>query len=345
MKQYSVLIRDHSGSMHHLVQPAALDYNANIQTIKEAAIISGVEVLASVIKCGVGPGVGKVVRHIVHCPISHLPPISPMEYEANGGSTPLFDSVGNAIDLLSAVPDAYDPNVSFLIMVTTDGEENSSIKWRDCLGTEIRQLQASDRWTFVFRVPRGSKAKMVRLGIPAGNILEWDQTEKGMKDATAITTSSLSAYYADIGRGVSATKSFYTSDLSNVTTADVKVSLTDISGEIKIHLVEGALVGLPIKEFCIASAGSYTRGTAFYQLVKKEKAVQDHKLICIRHKITGEVYSGVAARDLLGLPHYGNIALVPGDHGAYDIYVQSTSVNRKLPVNTGLLIWHNFRQL
>lgn len=107
---------------------------------------------------------------------------------------PLFDSVDKLIDLLSAAPDANDPSVSFLVMVITDGEENSSMIKGPALAAKIRNRQATDRWTFVFRVPFGGKAELVRLGIPAGNIQEWEQTEEGYREATQVTTRSVTDY-------------------------------------------------------------------------------------------------------------------------------------------------------
>jgi hypothetical protein len=182
------------------------------------------------------------------------------------------------------------------------------------------------------------------LGIPEGNILEWDQTEAGFAEATMMETAATQSFYELRSSGVGATKTFY-SNLAGVAKADVEKKLVDISSEVKIHLVEGENARLPIRNFCEKVAGGFVRGTAFYQLVKPEKVVQERKMICIRHKLTGQVYTGTSARDLLGIPHFGNISLKPGDHGDYDIYVQSTSVNRKLPDKTGVMIWGNYRKI
>jgi hypothetical protein len=72
--------------------------------------------------------------------------------------------------------------------------------------------------------------------------------------------------------------------------------------------------------------------------------VHDYKQIIIRDKKTGAVYSGAEARNLLGLPHNGNVKIIPGNHGAYDVFVQSTSVNRKLPVGTQVIYWSKVGQ-
>jgi hypothetical protein len=86
---------------------------------------------------------------------------------------------------------------------------------------------------------------------------------------------------------------------------------------------------------------AYQRGSAFYELVKTEKAVQASKLIVIRNRRDGAVYAGQSARDLLGLPTQGTIKLSPGDHGDWEIFIQSTSSNRHLPVGSKVLYWAN----
>lgn len=42
---------------------------------------------------------------------------------------------------------------------------------------------------------------------------------------------------------------------------------------------------------------------------------------------------------MIGLPLDRNARLHPGDHGEYDIFIQSESVNRKLVAGTGVLYW------
>jgi len=49
-----------------------------------------------------------------------------------------------------------------------------------------------------------------------------------------------------------------------------------------------------------------------------------------------EVY-GPDARDLIGLPAGGTEKVIPGNHANYDIYIQSTSNNRRLVRGTKLI--------
>ena len=340
LKNYIGISRDHSGSMSNIKRAAAQDYNETISNIKEATTREGIDTVVSVVKCGVGRFDPKVVRESTNSSISVLQPIPESQYTTDGGGTPLFDSVGALIETLKAVPDANDPEVSFVVMVITDGYENCSRKWSGVsLGNEIRRLQATDHWTFVFRVPRGHVQSLARLGIPEGNIQEWDQTERGMAVSTQATKSAFTQFYSNLKTGKRSTDKFYT-DLVNVSPQQIKASLVNISNQVYFWPVKSSAA---IRPFCERQLHGQTmqKGAAFYQLTKTEKEVQEYKQIAIRDKVSGAVYSGIAARDLLGLPHYGTVKVAPGDHGQYDIFIQSTSVNRKLLPNTLLMYWPN----
>lgn len=349
-KQYVGLVKDHSGSMAHLSVAAMKDYNTLIGAIAGSASREDIDTIVSVVKCGVGFD-GSVQRELVNSSVSRLKPLR--TYVTDGSHTPLFDSVGEIIDILESSPDAKDPNVTFLVMVVTDGAENHSIKWNGrTLGDRMTRLQQTDRWTFTFRVPRGGTRDLERLGIPAGNVEEWEQTERDMGRSTIKSAQAVSNYFSAVTRGVRSTNSFY-ADAANVTKNDVKSTMTNISAEVRIWPVTNMdqKAGPPDRSgYRVAEIGpfvekktraTYVRGSAFYELVKSERAVQATKLIVIRSKKDGAVYAGQSARDLLNLPTTGTIKLSPGDHGDWDIYIQSTSSNRHLPVGSKVLYWKN----
>ena len=81
------------------------------------------------------------------------------------------------------------------------------------------------------------------------------------------------------------------------------------------------------------------KGAAFYQLVKTEDKIQDYKLIAIRDKDTGQIFCGPEARALIGLPEYGDARVRPDTAGKWQVFVQSTSVNRKVTGNTQVMYW------
>lgn len=332
-KQYIGISRDHSGSMSSLTRAAIQDYNGNIRAIQSAATDNDIDTIVSVVRCGIHGGVD---REVVNSNVHRLKPL--IDYRADGG-TPLFDSVGELIEILKAVPDANNPKVSFLVMAITDGEENQSSKWRKTLGSEIRRLQATDRWTFVFRVPRGYARALEELGIPSGNIQEWDQTEHGMRESSVHTQAAFTSYYSGRVAGLRSTDSFYTNP-AQISKHVAAIRLDDISREVDFFDVRRG--GEVIKPFVERKLGrGFTLGQAFYQLTKPEKEVQSYKTIAIRERTSGKVYAGIAARSLLGLPQQGTIKLSPGDHGDWDVFIQSTSTNRNLVSGTEVLFWPN----
>jgi hypothetical protein len=334
LKSYVGIVRDHSGSMAPHRGLAAKDYNLIIDGLRTAAKQNDIDTVVSVVKCGVGPS-ARVEREVTLSSVNALKSIT--GYTADGGGTPLWDSVGELIDIYKFVPDVNENEVTFLILVVTDGLENRSLTWSSVeLRKAIVELQGTDRWSFAFRVPRGySKELAYRLGVPLGNILEWEQTEAGFERAAASTTAAIASYQSGLRSGARSTTRFYV-DMENIPTDTVKRELRDISRQVVIWSVPGP-ESVAIKVFCERKSGKpYVKGRAFYELIKTE-TVQDYKELVIRQVSSGAVYSGHAARDLLGLPIYGSMRLSPGEHGGYELFVQSTSLNRVLAPGSKLL--------
>jgi len=337
MKNYIGISLDHSASMRDIARAAGRDYNSTIAAIQEGSDEHNIDTIVSVVKSGVGQR-ATVERSVINSSVNKLQPIPDGKYVADGAGTPLFDSVGDLIEQLEAVPDANSSDVSFVIQVITDGGENSSRKWTgQMIAKKMAELRMTDRWTFSFRVPRGYSSYLTRFGIPAGNILEWDQTDSGLAQASTATASAFRSFYANRASGVKSTDKFFT-DMSAVSLKEVKANLVDISEQVDVYIVDKRNNGVQIRDFVEAQGVEFKKGCAFYELNKTE-TVQDYKQIAIRHKTKGAVYSGYPARDLLGLPHTGDAKVAPGAHGDYEVFIQSTSVNRKLVEGTNLMIW------
>lgn len=336
MKTYAAIVRDHSASMRSITRGAMADYNLSLDGLKES--VDGTqEINLTVLECGVG-ATARVGVAELNQPVRNVRHLS--SYGANGSGTPLWDSVGMAIEMLEKnvlYSDRVDPSTAYLVMVITDGAENASRQWdARRLAMKLRELQATDKWTFVFRVPRGDRAALTRLGIPDGNIMEWEQTDAGYTAATTQHTASTKAYFASRSAGLTATNSFY-ADASALVKEDVKAALVDMSGEVMVADVSVQHNGMMIRDFCERMFGvNYKTGQALYQLTKREE-VQDYKRFAVREKTTGKVYMGAAARQMLGLPTYGLIKVVPSGSGPFNIFVQSNSVNRKLVSGTKVL--------
>lgn len=245
------------------------------------------------------------------------------------GSTALFDATGEAINngLESAFAD--DDETSFLVLVVTDGGENASAKYNgNTLSTLFKKVQKTLRWTIAFQVPKGGKDQLIRMGISPDNIREWEATEEGIKDATWMASAGLTRYYDSRSRGIKSVADFYVeTDLSNLTQRQLKRELEDLSDDYGIFSVPHEQ---QIRDFVEGKTHeTYEKGQAFYQLVKPE-LVQADKEVLVFDKSNTQLYGGDEARDLIGLPIGANAKVKPGDHGNYEIFVQSNSVNRKL---------------
>jgi len=328
-KNYVGFANDHSSSMATLANAAVRDYNNTISAITTAANREVLDTIVSVVGFS-----DSVERQIVN---SNPHVLKPLARWKAGGWTALYDGIGELIELFKSMPDYNNPNVAFLVSATTDGDENSSSRWNArSLGDEIKRLQATGRWTFVLRVPRGEKhnSKIANLGIPAGNIQEWETSEQGMAASTQATTAAFDQFYSARAAGQKSSTVFY----ADATAVDTS-KLVDISKRTSLYVVEAHENGRQIRDFILARRTRYLKGAAFYQLTKTEARVGPNKMLAVRDRTTGVVYAGKEARTMLGLSSVDNIRLHPGNHGNYDLFIQSESVNRKLVAGTGVLYW------
>lgn len=100
-----------------------------------------------------------------------------------------------------------------------------------------------------------------------------------------------------------------------------------------------------IDEFVRQNGLTFQKGRGFYQLTKYENAVQPHKEIILEDKRTGDMFSGTKSREILGLPLDRTVSLSPtavatkgsDDAAKYNIFIQSTSLNRNLKAHSRFL--------
>jgi hypothetical protein len=135
------------------------------------------------------------------------------------------------------------------------------------------------------------------------------------------------------------TSRFY-ANMEGVSVEEARKALIDVSSEVAFYPVSDTEAGTLIRPFVESKTKEpMVRGGAFYQLCKLEPKVQANKRIAIRDKSTGTVFAGDAARTMLALPTIGTVRLAPDELGEWDVFIQSTSVNRKLDSNTSLMYW------
>lgn len=252
----------------------------------------------------------------------------------------MLDGVGLSIKELQNFVKHQTGDNSCMIIAITDGEENSSGKFNKIsLPKLINEVEAEGNWTVAVQVPKGHyKRQLVQnFNIAEGNIREWEQTIAGVQETEQVTSRAIGTYFQGRSTGQRSTKKLFevTTDLSQVTKRDIKANLVDMKNQFKAFVVPKEEV---VKEFVERKTRkNYVLGSTYYQLMKTEK-VQPQKQILIVEKGKDEVWGGQEARDLIGLPPGVEAKVIPGNHSKYDIYVQSTSVNRKLPRGTKVLL-------
>lgn len=92
-----------------------------------------------------------------------------------------------------------------------------------------------------------------------------------------------------------------------------------------------------IKAFVQENKLVFKTGRGFYQLTKPE-VIQDYKEIVVRRKSDGKIVTGDSVRETLAIPKNSKrFTLDLAEIGDFDVFVQSTSVNRVLLAGTEFL--------
>lgn len=250
-------------------------------------------------------------------------------YESKG-NTALIDATFLALEDLQQTSEKYGEH-AFLIYVLTDGQENDSRKSPATLSVKIGNLP--DNWTLAAFVPdQAGVFEAKKFGFPPQNIAVWNaNTSVGISEAGARIRETTETFMQNRVRGITGSRNLFS--LSTPTLTAVENNLEGLHpGQYRILDVED---DERIDEFVEFELGrAYKRGEAYYELMKPE-TIQPQKQIVIMAK--NKAFVGDNARKMLGLPDY-SVKVEPTKYPDYKIFVQSTSVNRKLIGGTKLLI-------
>lgn len=263
--------------------------------------------------------------------VLRLPSIA-KDYKPHG-NTNLIDATIVGIEDLDKTFTKYGDH-SFLLYTLTDGEENASKNSADNLKNLISSLD--DRWTVAALVPNQSgKFAAKKFGFPSNNIQIWNVSNEGIEQVNDDMYKATNTYMVNRSKGIRSTSSLFQLDTDNLTTNVVQSKLEKLKpSEYAIYPVGKDIA---IKD-CIEgwTKTDYVIGSAYYMLTKPEK-IQASKSIVVQDKKNGSVYSGLHARNVLGLPNT-EVKVSPLNFSGYNIFVQSTSVNRKLLAGTNVLL-------
>jgi hypothetical protein len=250
------------------------------------------------------------------------------------GQTALIDATIKSLDDLSHQPELYGDH-AFLQFVLTDGQENASRNRPSTLKKRLGSLPG--HWTVALLVPDQRAVFDAKgFGFPPENIAVWDTTSaRGVVEVGETIRRATDNFMQARSKGVRGTNTLFSTGLDAVNATTVRANLTPLNS--RSYDILPVHHEAPIREYVYSRGLDYTVGKGFYQLTKTE-SIQAQKQIAIREKSTGQIFSGDAARDVLGLPRNMQVRVKPDHNPEYDVFVQSTSVNRKLVPNTDLLV-------
>ena len=141
------MIVDRSGSMSDCLDATINGYNEQVNKIRSLTK----EFPEQDIRMGF-----TMFNDIIHMPavaqdLSKATKLSRENYVPNG-STALFDAIGNTVlKLEETILETSDLPVTFVIVVLTDGYENSSKMFNlHQIRSLIKRLEATEKWTFSF---------------------------------------------------------------------------------------------------------------------------------------------------------------------------------------------------
>lgn len=198
-------------------------------------------------------------------------------------------------------------------------------------------LAATFAWTVAVFVPHPqAKFEAKKFGFASDNIAVWDASSgAGVVEMGKTISSTTDNFMASRSLGVRGYKNLFTTNVVDAKTIANTTSMTKLHpGQYRLAEVKQKC---RIDEFVESlTKRAYRMGEGYYELVKTEK-VQPQKNVVIRQKKGGAVFSGPDARSILGLPDH-EVKVGPQYNDEYEIYVQSTSVNRNLIPGQKLII-------
>lgn len=161
---YIAFVLDESGSMTNGKSLTIETFNEQLR-IMRANESAGGKTRVSFFKFS------EVVRCLYHAEsVGQAKALCPVSYRPMGG-TALYDGVGAALDALEQI-DTDGEDAAFLVCILTDGEERDSTKYTGkVLGSRVRRLQDTGKWTFTLMGPQRNLAQISDLlGIDSSNV-------------------------------------------------------------------------------------------------------------------------------------------------------------------------------
>lgn len=203
-----LIVLDESGSMDSVRQATVNGFNEQLTALKDDGENeeTRVTLVAFSDRC-------RVILNAVKA--SEVEPLTIDKYNPRG-STALFTAIRTGIDtLLASVNDPASNENAFLVVIISDGEENSShVNDKISVPNRIKELTAQKNWTFTYLGANVDITKIAdSLNLYAGNVASFNQTKHGTASAMSSVSRGIADYKSVRRRtGAVAMDSFYSSE-------------------------------------------------------------------------------------------------------------------------------------
>lgn len=186
---YIGFVQDHSGSMMSNADLAISNFNEQRATLLKEDDDT-MENIVTIIE----------FDEQIHCNIENMPisEVKQMGHWWCGGMTALYDGIANCINNIRLKMDADTrKDKAALVVIQTDGHENASNDYtgeegRKRINKLIKELEATEKWTFVFLGENIDKEVAVSMGFTAGNTMSHKKSDTLY--AYASTTNGLKKF-------------------------------------------------------------------------------------------------------------------------------------------------------
>lgn len=215
VKTYVGIVLDRSGSMQSLQSEVVGAFNDQVDAIKKMAKEQDVKVTLVTFSTTVDEAT------LLHRDARHLKPLYESNYRPDG-MTSLFDAMGDTITEFKRVEDYDDPDVAFLLIVITDGEENSSKRFsRNDIRRLVDDTNEDGRWTITYLGTNQNVLAVTQsIGLKIGNAGAWNFSNDGLREASRSLTYAIGNYGDSRLRGDTAVNCFYSNTSVGLANAD-----------------------------------------------------------------------------------------------------------------------------
>lgn len=185
-----VFILDKSGSMDHLRDSTISDFNETLSRYQK----DSPESYISLVQFD-----HRYHPNYIHKPVAQATPLSQETYVPSG-NTSLYDTICKTIDdtgrKLAELPDWARNDLRVVVVIFTDGEENSSKEFTAAdVASRISHQESKYNWQFVFMGANQDAVLTARqIGINPARALKMSNTSGGRSASNRAFYSNLAAY-------------------------------------------------------------------------------------------------------------------------------------------------------